>query len=125
VPPTRVLICEDAPGFSVLARAWLNEDQGLDVVGTAQTAAEAVALAGELRPDVVLLDRTLPDASDALDVVAQLRGASPGVAIVLMSSMPADQLAAEAKRVGAQAWVPKAARAEDLREAVHRAFRGT
>jgi DNA-binding NarL/FixJ family response regulator len=116
----RVLICEDAAGFALLARAWLDEDPQITVVGVAGTAAAAIADAQRLVPDVILLDRTLPDAVAVDEVVAGLRDATPASAIVLMSSLPADQLAGDARRVGAQASVPKTARAQELRAAIHR-----
>jgi DNA-binding NarL/FixJ family response regulator len=121
----RVLICEDAPGFALLARSWLDEDPQLTVVGLAQTAAEAVGDAQQLAPDIVLLDRTLPDAAGVDEVVARLRDASPASAIVLMSSLPADQLACDAARVGAQASVPKTALAQELRDVIHGVIRGS
>ncbi len=117
----RVLICEDAPGFSVLARTWLDEDPELDVVGIASTAQDAVDATRRLDPNVILLDRTLPDAVDVDEVVRRLRTAAPTTSIVLMSSLPPDQLASDAKRVGACASVPKTARADELREVVRTA----
>jgi DNA-binding NarL/FixJ family response regulator len=119
----RVLIGEDAAGFAVLARAWLEEDPQLEVVAVANTAADAIEAAGRLTPDVILLDRTLPDAVDVDAVVHALRGVTPDSAIVLMSSMPADVLAHDAQRVGAQASIPKTAQAHELREAVRNAGR--
>jgi DNA-binding NarL/FixJ family response regulator len=113
-----VLICEDAPGFAVLARSWLDEDPQLDVVGVVHTAADAVAAAQRLTPAVILLDRTLPDGPSVDAVVDRLRAVTPASEIVLMSSLPADQLARDAERVGATASIPKMAQAHELRDVV-------
>jgi len=114
VRPTSVLICEDAPGFAVLASAWLNDDPLLEVAGVAHTGVDAVAQARALHPDVILLDRTLPDAPDVAALVAALRDSAPSGAIVLMSSMAPDDLAAEALRLGAEASVSKMTQAHEL-----------
>ena len=105
--PITVLLCEDSLGFRMLASAWLDDADDIDLVGVAETGGEAVELAIELRPEVVLLDHLLPDA-DSSTLVRRLREASPGVAIALVSGMPNDLLAAEAERTGVEAYCSKA-----------------
>jgi DNA-binding NarL/FixJ family response regulator len=105
--PIRVLLCEDSLGFRMLASAWLDDAADIDLVGVAETGGEAVELAVELQPEVVLLDHLLPDA-DSSTLVTRLREAAPGVAIALVSGMPNDLLAAEAQRTGVEAYCSKA-----------------
>lgn len=102
-----MLLCEDSLGFRMLAAAWLDEAQDIDLVAVAETGGEAVALATELQPQVVLLDHLLPDA-DSSTLVDRLRAAAPGIAIALVSGMPPDLLAKEARRTGAEAFCSKA-----------------
>jgi DNA-binding NarL/FixJ family response regulator len=113
-----VLICDDAVGFSVMARAWLSAEPDLEVVGIAHTAAEAVEMAERQRPTVIVLDRILPDVGGVDEVVADLRRCAPGSAIVLTSSLPEAHLARDAQRVGADAAFPKAASSQALIAAV-------
>src|SRR3954447_16807596 len=105
--PITVLLCEDSLGFRMLASAWLEDAVDMELVGVAETGNEAVELAAQLRPQVVLLDHLLPDA-DSSTLVARLRDAAPGVAIALVSGMPNDMLATEAGRTGVEAWCSKA-----------------
>jgi DNA-binding NarL/FixJ family response regulator len=102
-----VLLCEDSLGFRMLASAWLDDADDIDLVGVAETGAEAVGLASQLRPDVALLDHLLPDA-DSSTLVARLREAAPGIAIALISGMPKEMLAEEAERTGVEAFCSKA-----------------
>jgi two-component system vancomycin resistance associated response regulator VraR len=105
--PITVLLCEDSLGFRMLASAWLDDAEDIELVGVAETGHEAVGLASELRPQVVLLDHLLPDA-DSSTLVARLREAAPGIAIALVSGMPNDLLAEEAGRTGVEAFCSKA-----------------
>ena len=102
-----MLLCEDSLGFRMLASAWLQDAEDMELVGVAETGNEAVELATELQPQVVLLDHLLPDA-DSSTLVVRLREAAPGVAIALVSGMPNDLLAAEASRAGVEAYCSKA-----------------
>jgi two-component system, NarL family, vancomycin resistance associated response regulator VraR len=105
--PITVLLCEDSLGFRMLASAWLDDAEDIELVGVAETGNEAVDLATRLQPQVVLLDHLLPDA-DSSTLVTRLREAAPGVAIALVSGMPNDLLANEAQNAGVEAYCSKA-----------------
>ena len=79
-----ILIVDDYAPFRESARQLL-ESEGFDVVGEAETGTEAVRLAEELRPSVVLLDVHLPDI-DGFEVAKRLRGIEPQPDVVLTSS---------------------------------------
>lgn len=79
-----VLIVDDYPPFRDSARGLL-EGGGFDVVGEAEDGAEALRVAQEVRPDVVLLDVHLPDL-DGFEVAARLRDLDPAPEVVLTSS---------------------------------------
>jgi DNA-binding NarL/FixJ family response regulator len=105
--PITVLLCEDSLGFRMLASAWLEDAADMELVGVAETGAEAVALAAELQPQVVLLDHLLPDA-DSSTLANRLRAVAPQVAIALVSGMPTELLAEEARRAEVEAFCSKA-----------------
>jgi DNA-binding NarL/FixJ family response regulator len=105
--PITVLLCEDSLGFRMLASAWLDDAEDMELVGVAETGNEAVELASRLQPQVVLLDHLLPDA-DSSTLVTRLREVAPGVAIALVSGMSNDLLATEARNAGVEAYCSKA-----------------
>ena len=79
-----VLIVDDHPGFRASARKLL-ESGGFLVLGEAADGAEALALARELRPRVVLLDVQLPD-TDGFDVAERIRALEDPPDVILTSS---------------------------------------
>src|SRR5687767_12897214 len=87
--PTRVLIVDDHALFRRSARRLL-ELEGYEVVGEAGDGAAALAAVDELRPDVVLLDVNLPDAT-GFDIAGRLRGR--GVRVVLTSDRDPSEVA--------------------------------
>ncbi len=79
-----VLIVDDHPSFRASARILL-ETEGYDVVGEAEDGASALRAAGQLHPDVVLLDVQLPDL-DGFEVAGRLRLLDDPPAVVMTSS---------------------------------------
>jgi DNA-binding NarL/FixJ family response regulator len=120
----RVFIADDSLGFGTLAGAWLEGYADLDVVGTARTATEAIAKISESQPDVVLLDRLLPQPENSQAVLSHVRAQLPATAILLVSGMPASDLAEEARAAQADGHVSKAVDADGLAAAVRRAAEG-
>ena len=111
-----VLLCDDAVAFSILFRRWMD-DCGVDLVGQADSADDAVALASELRPDVIVIDHLLRDVtSDGL--APMLREAAPQARVLLISGMPDDKLAEAAAAAGADGHISKAASAQAMCDAV-------
>lgn len=102
MPPT-IVIVDDHEQFRRSARGLLELD-GYDVIGEAGDGAEAIALVGRLRPDVVLLDIALPDTS-GLDVAERLAGGEARV--VLVSSRDPVDLGARVATCGAAGFIPK------------------
>jgi two-component system response regulator YesN len=82
-----MLVCEDAIGYRMLIRRWL-EDADVDVVGEAATWSEAVELAAELRPDAVVADLWMPTLDT--DALHRLRAAVPTASIVSLSGLSAE-----------------------------------
>lgn len=116
----RVFIADDSLGFGTLASAWLEAHDDIAVVGSARSAPDAIAGVGEQRPDVVILDRLLPQPEHSEQVLAFVRERLPSAAVLLVSGMPDEDLAGEAATAGADGHVSKAANAEALADAVRR-----
>jgi DNA-binding NarL/FixJ family response regulator len=108
--PKTVLIVDDHPSFRASARRMLEAD-GYQVVGEAADGADAVAAAGRLRPDLVLLDVRLPDI-DGLAVARMLmaghgHGRGPDPQVVLTSSHDSTDLGDAIDASGARGFIPK------------------
>ena len=101
----RLLIVDDNAGFRRLARRLL-EAEGFEVVGDAKDAGEALAVAADLEPDVVLLDVNLPDGS-GFDVAARLASTRPDAAVLLTSTHDRADYEQLARKSGARGFVPK------------------
>ena len=103
--PGLVLIVDDAALFRDVARELL-ERRGYAVVGEAATAAAAMEMVEQLRPDAALVDTRLPD-GDGFALTAALVDARPGLAVLLTSAagVPADLAGVRAS--GARGFVHK------------------
>jgi DNA-binding NarL/FixJ family response regulator len=102
----RVLIVDDHAGFRQQARALL-EAAGFEVVGEAATGGEAVEVAAELHPQLVLLDVQLPDL-DGFEVARRLKSLNGGVDIVLTSSRDQSDYGSLVSESPARGFVAKA-----------------
>ena len=100
-----VLVVDDHAGFRSRA-TMLLESEGYEVVGEAADGETALAEAGRLRPDVVLLDVQLPDV-DGFEVAARMTENGEPAAIVLISSRDWSDSAELIARSGARGFVPK------------------
>jgi DNA-binding NarL/FixJ family response regulator len=100
-----VLVVDDHPSFRATARAVL-EAEGFVVIGEAASGPDALELAAELRPDIVLLDVQLPGL-DGFDVAARLGANGRTPATVLVSSRDASDYGELIARCGARGFIPK------------------
>lgn len=111
-----ILICDDAVAFGMLFAHWMR-GAGVGEVHHASTAAESLAMAAEQQPRVIVLDHLLPDSgSDAL--LPKLRAAVAGVRVLLISGLPAGDLAEAARVAGADGYIAKWSTADAMRSAV-------
>jgi CheY-like chemotaxis protein len=103
--PVSILVVDDDATFRRLARLLLAA-HGLDVVAEAASVSEARSAAMQARPDGVLVDVELPD-GDGFELAAHLASLPWRPRVVVTSTNVANGSAAEASRVGAQAFVSK------------------
>jgi response regulator of citrate/malate metabolism len=119
----RVLVVDDDFMVARVHSGYVARIPGCEVVGVAHTAADAVRLAGELRPDLVLLDVYLPDRS-GLEVLRELRTGSPDDPFVLVITAADDPgTVTAALHGGATHYLVKPFDAAALREHVERVAR--
>jgi DNA-binding NarL/FixJ family response regulator len=102
---TTVLIVDDHPSFRATARMLL-EAEGYDVVGEAPDGASAIEAAGDLRPDIVLLDVNLPD-TDGFAVAERITGTDDAPVVVLVSSRDPSDFGPLVAASGARGFIPK------------------
>lgn len=104
--PVRVVLADDTDDIRLLTRTVLDLDGGFEVVGEASTGLQAVALARELMPDVIVLDLAMPE-MDGLQALPRIREESPATQVVVMSGFERSALGAEAFALGAAEYVYK------------------
>jgi len=116
--PLRVLIADDHPVFRGGLSALLSTDPGVSVVGEAATGAEAVALAADEQPDVVLMDLHMPDL-DGVAATAEILQANPRTAVLVLTMFDDDNSVFAAMRAGARGYLLKGTNQADIVRAVH------
>ena len=119
----RILVADDHPMILRMVKQILEAEPHLRVVGEAIDGPQAVAQAEALRPDVIVLNVNMPRMS-GFEVARLIRTRHPNSAIVILSSHKNGQFIAEARNVGARAYVQKSDAAEELVRAVVAAAKG-
>ncbi|MDQ1404220.1 MAG: two-component system, NarL family, invasion response regulator UvrY [Actinomycetota bacterium] len=101
-----VLIVDDQPPYRGAARAVIRLTPGFEVVGEAETGEQAVELARDLQPDVVLMDINMPGIN-GIEAARQILAQRDSTCVILLSTYQADDLPADAVTIGAAAYVHK------------------
>jgi DNA-binding NarL/FixJ family response regulator len=115
--PVRVLIADDHPIFRDGLAALLGTQPDVIVVATAGDGAEAVALAAEHRPDVVVMDLQMPELN-GIDATRQLTGTQPDVRVLVFTMGEEDGTDLAARRAGARGYLVKGASQEEVVRAI-------
>ncbi len=121
--PLTLLVVDDHTLFRRGLIALLGQDAGLEVVGEAGDAAEALRLVPRLQPDVILLDNHLPGVM-GVDAIRGLREVSPHSRVLMLTVSEDSQDLATALRNGAQGYLLKTIDGDLLAQAIRRAARG-
>jgi DNA-binding NarL/FixJ family response regulator len=120
---TRVLIADDHPLLRAGLRRLLAADPDLEVVGEAATGEDVLRLTGELRPDIVLLDISMPGAN-GIDTTRTLKATMPGVLVLFLTMHEEEGMLQEALRAGGDGYVVKRADEPEILRAIHAVRQG-
>ena len=119
----RVLIVDDHPLIRQGVARTLSAEPGLEVAGEAATAAEALAQASELEPDLVVLDLGLGSA-DGLDLIPRILRATGGAKVLVLSMFDEALYAERCLRAGASGYLMKEAASSTLVDAIREVLAG-
>jgi NarL family two-component system response regulator LiaR len=119
----RILIVDDHAVVREGLRAFLDLQDGFEVVGEAGDGEEAVGAAERLRPDVVLMDLVMPR-QDGVAAMRELRGRVPGARVIVLTSFLDEDRLLPALRAGAAGYLLKNAEPAELERAVRAAHAG-
>jgi DNA-binding NarL/FixJ family response regulator len=108
-PPVSVLVVDDQAPFRLAARSVLRRAEGFELVGEAASGEEAVMMAAELHPELVLMDINMPGIN-GIEATRQIVAIAPETVVFLCSTYQLSDLPPDAITSGARAYVNK----EDL-----------
>jgi DNA-binding NarL/FixJ family response regulator len=115
--PVRVLVADDHEVVLEGVRSLIERQPDLEVCGLATTGPETVDLARKTRPDVVVLDMTMPEL-DGLDAIRQIKKAHPDTEVVVFSAHPSEDTIEDVFEAGAKSYIQKNEANRDLVKAI-------
>jgi DNA-binding NarL/FixJ family response regulator len=121
--PIRVLIADDQTLVREGLVTLLGLIPGIEVAGVARDGEEAVRLAGEVRPDVVLMDLRMPRL-DGVEATRRLTGSEPATRVVVLTTYADDESIFAALQAGASGYLTKDSGAEEIANAVRTVHAG-
>jgi len=119
----RLLLVDDHAVIRAGIRVLLESQPDLEIVGEASDGAQALAMAKDLLPDIVVMDITLPDMS-GVEATRQIKQTNPQIAIVALTIHEDEQYFFEMLQAGASGYVPKRAAPDDLINAISVVYKG-
>lgn len=120
----RLLICDDhavvRSGLSML----LHGRNDIEVIGEASEGDEAIELSQKLKPDVVLMDLSMPHGKDGMTATTELKKIMPDVAILILTMHDDDEYLFRAIQIGASGYILKNAPHDELLQAIQSVAKG-
>ncbi|MET7548341.1 response regulator transcription factor [Streptomyces sp. NPDC005479] len=121
--PVRVLLVEDHDMVAEAICLALERSPDLEIMGRSASVASALVDVGRYQPDVVLMDRRLPD-GDGVSAIVALKAIVPGVRVLVLAGEGSASVAARVAQEGGAGLILKASGLRELEDAVHRVAAG-
>jgi NarL family two-component system response regulator LiaR len=122
--PITVLIVDDHQVVRQGVRAFLETQTDISVIGEASSGEEAVRLADQYVPDVILMDLIMPGGVDGVEATRRVKNTSPRTQVVVLTSYHEDEHIFPAIRAGALSYILKDIGSEELAGVIRRAAQG-
>src|SRR5918993_3654601 len=122
-PKARLLIVEDHFFMREGIKAILQRDAALEVAGEARDAQEAISRCRELRPDLILMDVSMPE-MDGIEATRRIKGLFPQTTVLILTSRSDPQLLMDAVKAGAAGYVLKGDRQDRMLDAIRAVLGG-
>ena len=113
-----ILICDDAAFMRMMIKDILTKN-GYNIVGEAENGAKAVEKYAELKPDLVLMDITMPE-MDGIEALKKIKAADANASIIMCSAMGQQAMVIESNQSGAKDFIVKPFQADRVLEAVQK-----
>ena len=113
-----ILICDDAAFMRMMIKDILTKN-GYDIAGESENGAKAVEKYNELKPDLVLMDITMPE-MDGIQALKKIKEADPGASVIMCSAMGQQAMVIESIQSGAKDFIVKPFQADRVLEAVQK-----
>jgi two-component system response regulator NreC len=121
--PIHILIADDHGVLRAGLRTLLNAEPDLEVIAEASDGNDVLRLASELRPDIVLLDISMPGPG-GIEVTRRLKEALPELRVLILTAHEDESMLREAVQAGAAGYIIKRAVESELINAIHAVWRG-
>ncbi len=121
--PIRIVIADDHPIVREGLATVLGMEEDLEVVGQAVNGVEAVSLARDLRPDVILMDLQMPE-MDGVQAIRQVKEQSPEIGVIILTTFDTDEYIFSGIEAGARAYLLKDSPPTEVLEAIRAVHRG-
>ena len=113
-----ILICDDAAFMRMMIKDILTKN-GYIIAGEAENGAKAVEKYAELKPDLVLMDITMPE-MDGIEALKKIKASDPGASVIMCSAMGQQAMVIESIQSGAKDFIVKPFQADRVIEAVQK-----
>ena len=113
-----ILICDDAAFMRMMIKDILTKN-GYNIAGEAENGAKAVEKYAELKPDLVLMDITMPE-MDGIEALKKIKETDPNASVIMCSAMGQQAMVIESIQSGAKDFIVKPFQADRVLEAVQK-----
>lgn len=119
----RILIVDDHPVVREGLTSMLSREENIHVLGTAEDGAAAIQKAGELRPDIILMDLRMPGV-DGIEAMTEIKAREPEIKFIVLTTYDNDEYIFRGIEAGARAYLLKDAPREELFKAIRAVHKG-